>query len=133
MSLIPASSITSDALHAERKRLEVITQNIAHAYTTSGPNGKPYQKQQPIFESVLDKKTGLNTVRLKVETDDTQGQKMYNPGDPHADAKGMVEMPNVKPFEELIAMNQSSRAYEAILSAAKAAESMAQKTLTIGR
>jgi flagellar basal-body rod protein FlgC len=137
MSLIPGLGLVSSALQAEKIRLECTLQNIVNAQTTKGPDGKAYQKQSPVFESVLDKnldKNGLQAVKVsKILKDDSQGEKIYRPGHPHADEKGMVEMPNVKMPEEMVNMISSSRCFEAVLGAANIAESLARKTLSIGK
>ena len=44
---------TAAALDAERTRLDVISENIANANTTHGPDGKPYQRQIVMFETAL--------------------------------------------------------------------------------
>ncbi len=53
MNILSGIESTSAALDAERLRMEVISQNIANANTTKGPDGKPYQRQQVSFESVI--------------------------------------------------------------------------------
>ncbi len=137
MSLIPGIELVSASLQAEKTRLECITQNIVNAQTTSGPNGKAYQKQEAVFESFLDKTMGLanlQSVRVsKISKDSSQGDKIYKPGHPHADANGMVQMPNVKVHEEMVNMISSSRSFEASLSVAHTATDLARKTLSIGR
>ncbi len=137
MSIIPGIELVSASLQAEKIRLECITQNIINAQTTRGANGMPYQKQDAVFEAVLDKSLGLEglqSVRVsKIMKDESAGSKMHKPGHPHADAHGMVEMPNVKIHEEMVNMISSSRAFEASLSVAHTAEGLARKTLSIGR
>ena len=46
------------ALDAERTRLDVISENIANAHTTRGPDGKPYQRQVVVFETALQNAIG---------------------------------------------------------------------------
>ncbi|MBC2595004.1 flagellar basal body rod protein FlgC [Ruficoccus amylovorans] len=133
MNLIPGSSATASALQAHTVRLETIAQNIANADTTRGPDGKPYQRQMVSFESELDA-FGQTCVKIAgVESDRSPGTLVSNPGHPHADENGMVQMPNVHPSIEMVDMIAASRAYEANLSVAKTAHQMALKTLEIGR
>jgi flagellar basal-body rod protein FlgC len=58
---------------------------------------------------------------------------IYNPGHPHADKDGMLRMPNVQLAVEMVDLMGASRAYEANLSVARNARSMAMKALTIGK
>ncbi|HZQ46763.1 MAG TPA: flagellar basal body protein, partial [Verrucomicrobiae bacterium] len=53
INLLPGINSTSAALDAERIRMDVVSQNIANVDTTHGLDGKPYQRQQVVFESVL--------------------------------------------------------------------------------
>src|SRR5262245_11372844 len=140
MDLLPAIDVTSDALNAERVRLEVIGQNIANAQTTRGPNGLPYQRKVVTFETQLREAGGveggvpINGLRVAAVTaDPTPGEQIYNPGHPHADANGMVRMPNVKIAQEMVDLVTASRAYEANLSVVRTARQMAQRALQIGK
>jgi len=49
ISLLPGIASTTAALNAERVRLDIISQNIANAQTTRGPDGQPYVRQQVVF------------------------------------------------------------------------------------
>ena len=53
INLLSGIDSTAAALNAERIRMDVISQNIANVNTTRGIDGKPYQRQQVVFESVL--------------------------------------------------------------------------------
>ena len=53
INILTGIDSTSSALNAERIRMDVVSQNIANVNTTRGPNGKPYVRQQVVFEAVL--------------------------------------------------------------------------------
>lgn len=126
-------------MNAERSRLEVIAQNIANANTTRGLNGKPYARQQVVFESVLQQAQAGNAVGVtaprvaSIRTDNTLGRQVYQPGHPDADEKGMVRMPNVNLFEEMADMVVASRSFEANLAVMKNGRSLAMQALNIGK
>src|SRR5271165_3674947 len=93
---------TTAALDAERTRLDVISENIANANTTRGPDGKPYQRQVVVFESALQQALGAEgqtqTPTLQVARIDKDARPpilVYEPGHPDADANGMVALPNI--------------------------------------
>lgn len=133
MQIIPGIHLTASALDAHKVHLEAIAQNIANAQTTRGPDGLPYQRQMVSFKSVLDK-AGHHGVRVaSIVRDTNPGPVVYNPSHPHADAEGMVRMPNVAMSLEMVDMIAASRAYEANLSVAKTAKTMAARALEIGR
>ena len=142
MELITGISASSGALNAQRTRLDFIAQNIANANTTRGPDGRPFQRQIVTFESQFLNAQGagpgngssLSTVRVaEVSNDPTPGQRVYDPGHPDADEKGMLTMPNVNIAHEMVDLITASRAYEANLSVVKNSRQMALKTLEIGR
>lgn len=132
---------TAAALDAEHTRLNVISQNIANAYTTHDVDGKPYQRQVVVFESALqnamngDGASGsMSTLQVaKIGHDNSPFPKVYDPGSPDADSQGMVAMPNVNIHEEMADMISASRTYEANLAVVKNARSMAMQTLAIGK
>lgn len=133
MELITGGNAAADAMAAEKLRIRLISENIANAQTTKGPNGKTYCRKIAVFESFLDK-NNCASVRVKeIANDKSAGDKIYNPAHPHADKNGFVEMPNVKVSKEMVDMILSSRAYEANLKGFKMVQSIAQKTLQIGK
>ena len=115
--------------------MDIVAQNIANAYTTKDVNGGPYQRQTVSFQTMLGGMSGVEKgVRVSgVKPDTTPGDMVYNPGHPHADKDGMLRMPNVQLAVEMVDLMGASRAYEANLSVARNARSMAMKALTIGK
>lgn len=131
---------STTALEAERTRLDVISQNIANAHTTRGPNGQPYQRQVVVFETALQQALAgqgaaqSGGVRVsRIESDHRAPLMIQQPGHPDADSRGMVAMPNINLHEEMADMISASRAFEANLSVIKNARSMALQSLSIGK
>ncbi len=131
---------TAAALSAEQTRLDVISENIANANTTHGPDGKPYQRQVVVFESAMQKAMNsdggvqMPPIQVaKIEKDNTPPIKIYDPGNPDADANGMVETPNININEEMADLISASRTFEANLAVVKNDRAMAQETLSMGK
>jgi len=132
---------TVAALDAERTRLDVIAENIANANTTHGIDGKPYQRKVVVFENALQQAMGSGsngslTAQLRVariEKDTRPPIEIYEPGNPDADARGMVATPNINVHEEMADLISASRAFEANLAVVKNEKSMAMQTLSIGK
>ena len=140
LSLLSGVQSTSSALEAERIRMEVISQNIANANTTRGPDGKPYQRQEVVFETLLNRQlsggmdAGTKSVHIaRISKDTTEPRLVYNPGHPDANKQGMVAMPNINVHEEMVDMIAASRSFEANLAVVKTARSMAMQTLNLGK
>src|SRR5580693_532109 len=131
---------TAAALSAEQTRLDVISENIANANTSHGVDGKPYQRQMVVFESALQQAVNSDgTVQMppiqvaRIEKDNSPPIKVYEPGNPDADANGMVSTPNINVSEEMADLISASRTYEANLAVIKNARTMASETLSIGK
>lgn len=138
--LLPGAGSTVSALNAERVRLEVIAQNIANAHTTRAVDGKPYRRQEVCFQTAL-QQAGLEGPEalgggprvVKIRADLRPGQAVYQPGHPHADADGMLQLPNVNIHEEMADMIVASRSFEANLAVIRNSRQLATQTLALGR
>jgi flagellar basal-body rod protein FlgC len=141
INILTGIDSTSSALDAERIRMDVIAENIANANVTKDVDGKPYQRQEVVFESVLRAQqdldapdSGSQTVQIaRVQKDSRPPRLVYNPGHPDANSKGMVAMPNINIHQEMVDMIASSRSYEANLAVVKNARAMAMGALSIAR
>jgi flagellar basal-body rod protein FlgC len=141
INFIPSLPSTTAALDAERTRLEVIAQNIANSNTTRGLDGHPYQRQQVVFETALQRAQGkggnISSVPLpqvsRIQKDSSPGQMVCQPGHPDADANGMVQLPNVNIYSEMADMIVASRTYEANVAVFKNGRAMAMQALSIGK
>ena len=128
-------------MQAERIRMEVIAQNIANSNTTRDLDGRPYQRQQVIFETVLKNQQAPGMlgaderlVRVaRIEKDPRPPHLIFNPNHPDANADGMLAMPNINVQEEMADLIASSRSFEANLAVVKNARAMALQTLAIGK
>jgi len=141
IDLLPGVNSTASALTAERIRMDVVSQNIANMNTTRGLDGRPYQRQHVVFESVLQQQqtgdaTGAQPQSVnvaRIEKDSRPPRLVYNPGHPDADSQGMVAMPDINMHEEMVDLITASRAFEANLAVMKNARGMALQTLAIGK
>lgn len=137
INILTGIQSSAAALDAERTRLNVISENIANADTTSGPNGKPYRRQVVVFESALQQAMNgqkVPTLRVAaIEKDPSPFQMVYEPGNPAANAQGMVAMPNVNVQEEMADLISASRAFEANLAVVRNARTLANETLTMDK
>ena len=51
MSLFHLLSVSASGLEAQRRRAEVLTENLANSETTKTSQGGPYRRKNVIFES----------------------------------------------------------------------------------
>ena len=145
MDFFTAMDVSSSAMTAERTRMNLISSNLANANSTRTAEGGPYKRKDAVFSAAplagkfnaaLDRVSQKNPVGVQVvqiAEDQNPPRLQYDPAHPDADAQGYVALPNVNVVEEMADMISATRAYEANVTAAQAAKSMALKTLEIGR
>jgi flagellar basal-body rod protein FlgC len=143
MESINAMDTSTSALTAERKRMNLIAENLANANATRTPEGGPYKRRDAVFAAVLAqgsfasamdraKGQGSRMVEVVEVREDTSPPRLqYDPTHPDADSKGYVAYPNVNVVEEMADMISATRAYEANVTASKASMSMDMKALEL--
>jgi flagellar basal-body rod protein FlgC len=127
--------IAGSGIETQAARLRVISENIANARSTASvPGGDPYTRQTITFESVLDRATGDNLVKVKqLGLDSTPFRIEEDPGNPAADEKGFVKTPNVDVLIELADLREANRSYEANLQVAKQSSDLMNQTVALLR
>ncbi len=147
MGLIDAIEIAGSGLTAERVRMDVTSENLANAQSTSGPGGKPYQRQEVVLQQVGTAGFGNELANAMnagqgepdeggvkvagIVADNTPDQQIYEPGNPDADAQGYVKMPNVNTVTEMTDLISESRSYQSDVTAMQTAKSMFNSMLGI--
>jgi len=135
MDLMHSLMISAAGMKVQGERLRVVAENLANADSVAEkPGGDPYRRKTITFRNELDRQLGLETVRVdKVGTDRSDFRMKYDPGNPAADEKGYVKLPNVNSLIEMTDMREAQRSYEANLKAIEVARSMLQRTIDLLR
>ncbi len=135
-----AFAVASSGLAAERARLTTIASNMANARTTRTPEGGPYRRQVPVFESeALDpfgnslEAATQRVVVSGINRDDRPPIQHYDPTHPDADARGFVLLPDINVMGEMVDLMTAQRAYEANANVIEATRDMAMAAIGIGR
>ncbi len=123
--------IAGSGLEAQSTRLRIISENIANAQSTANvPGGDPYTRQTISFENTLDRASGAELVKVKdIGRDSSPFRLEQDPGNPAADAKGFVKLPNVDMLVELADLREANRSYEANLQVAKQSSDLMNQTV----
>jgi len=148
MGLFDAIGIAGTGLTAQRIRMDVTSENLANADTTKGAGGQPYQRQDVVlgeigraggFSGALSgaiaqvggaQPAGGVQVTGIVQ-DATPDQQVYDPGNPEADAKGYVKLPNVNTVTEMTDLISEQQSYQSDVTAMQTAKAMFTSTLGI--
>jgi flagellar basal-body rod protein FlgC len=143
MDLESAIQISASGLKANRTWINVLSSNLANVNTTKTVEGVPYTRKTVIYEAVpaegfageLNAAMGTGAEKVEVAdivSDGRDFKQLYDPGNPDADDKGIVLMPNINPVEEMSNLVTASRAYEANLAALQTSRQLALKSMEIG-
>ena len=140
MAFMNSLNIAGSALTAERYKTDVILQNIANQNVAASKPEDAYQRKQVVFQEremtfdeVLNKAQGGGVRVASTEELKEDVNPVYDPDNPKADEDGYVYYPNVNNAEEQIDLLETTRAYEANLTALSVVKAMAAKTLEIGK
>ena len=135
--------IIGSALTAELQRSEVVAANLSNIHSTrGGPDGGPYRRRSVIFEealasasSALDGVPGSDGLASGVQVakvyEDTTTPfiERFDPGHADADERGIVRMPNVEVFKEMVDMSVIERSFQANLAAMRGYRQILQHTI----
>ena len=143
MSIFNSMQINASGLTLERLKMDTISTNIANVNTTRTEEGGPYRRKEVLFQENLknerDRLTGHNISTssgvkvIGIEEDTDNLNLVYNPEHPDADEEGYVSMPNVNMVDEMIALINAQRTYEANVTALNTNKSILKKTLEISK
>ncbi|HXE16609.1 MAG TPA: flagellar basal body rod protein FlgC [Stellaceae bacterium] len=140
MSLFSVFNISGSGMIAEQQRLTAVASNLANANSMGDSTGQPYRAREVVFEPLPADPgdsdgvsgVGMGGVRVAGVMQSTEpGREIYDPGNPQADDKGYVQMPNVNTTDEMVNMISAQKNYQADLEAFNVAKTLIQKTLTI--
>ncbi len=125
--------IAGSGLEAQSTRLRIVSENIANARSTGDtPGADPYRRKTITFGAELDQATGADVVSVKkLGVDQSKFIEEFDPGNPAADEKGMVKMPNVNILVEMADMREANRTYEANLQTVKQSRDLIAATLDL--
>ncbi|WP_417477383.1 flagellar basal body rod protein FlgC [Maricaulis sp.] len=130
-----AMQVSASGMRAQAARMRIISENIANADSTAREaGGDPYQRQIPVFDTELDRASGVNRVRMTdVARDESEFTLEYDPGHPAADESGYVRTSNVSMLVEMMDMREALRSYEANLNMIENSRRMQERALDLLR
>lgn len=135
MDLAASMAVAASGMRAQADRMRTITENIANANSTATtPGGDPYRRQLATINSEFNRQLGATMVEAgKPVQDMSDFREHYDPGNPMADTRGYVKLPNVNPLIEIMDMREAQRSYEADLTAMDATKTMLSRTIDLLR
>jgi flagellar basal-body rod protein FlgC len=132
MSFKDISTIAGSAMTAQSVRLNTIASNLANADTAAPSEAQAYRARKPVFAAVMENDAGGRVQVLDVVQSADPVRKVYEPGNPLADAEGMVVYSNVNSVAEMADMMSASRAFETNVEVLGRIKSMQASLLKLG-
>ncbi|MDX3885289.1 flagellar basal body rod protein FlgC [Edaphosphingomonas haloaromaticamans] len=133
MDLKSSIGVSASGLRAQSLRMRIIAENLANSDSVARTaGGDPYRRRVATFKAEVDRATGATNVKVRsIEGDKTDFQRIYQPGNPAADAQGYVLRPNVNGLVEAADMKAAQRSYEANLNAIESARNLTMRTIDL--
>ena len=110
-------------MRVQSERIDITSQNLSNVDTPG------YKRKQLIIENGGE---AFNQA-MRVQLDQTEGERRFDPAHPMADGEGYVTMSNVSLVTEMADMREANRTYEANLNSFQQARSMYKSLLDILR
>jgi flagellar basal-body rod protein FlgC len=134
MSFKDISQIAGSAMAAQTVRLNTVASNLANADSVGGSEAQTYRARKPVFAAVMndDSREGGRVQVLDVVESSEPLRKVFEPGNPLANADGMVYYPNVNQVAEMTDMMSASRAFETNVEVLGRIRTMQQSLLKLG-
>lgn len=135
MDLNTSMIVAASGMRAQSTRMRIIAENIANSNSTAQtPGGDPYRRKVATVKSDFDRELNATLVKPgKPVSDMTEFHMQFDPGNPAADSKGYVKLPNVSSLVEVMDMREAQRSYEADISVMEASKSMLARTVDLLR
>jgi len=135
MSTFSTFDIAGSALSAQSLRLNLTASNLANMHDVAGSPDEIYRARQAMFRAATDPfGNALASVKvLGVVESSAPPIERYDPGNPQANAAGLVYATNVNEMEEMANMISASRSYQSNLEVINTAKELLLRTLTLGQ
>lgn len=117
-------------LSAQMVRMNAAASNLANAGSVASSEADAYRPLRPVFQSELDRATGLDTVRVSaVIRSEAAPIKRHDPDHPMADADGNIWEAPVDETGEMVEIMESARQYQNLVEALQTAKQLMLDTM----
>ncbi|QGN58026.1 flagellar basal body rod protein FlgC [Nostocoides sp. HKS02] len=115
-----------------RTWLDAVADNIANVNTVRPTSGRAFQARYVVAEAA--NYGGTDGVRVAgAEFGDPVGRVTYQPGNPLADARGYVRLPDIDLADQMSQLIMAQRGYQANLAVVERATAAYQQAIGLGR
>lgn len=142
--LVHSLAVSASGLTAERLRLAVISNNIANLDTDVTATGQPFRRRSVVLAERPGESSpiiagpaaaggvGDGVEVVAIVPDPAPPGRVYDPGNPLADAQGYVVRDTSSPVLEMVDLLDAARHYQANVTAFQTAKAMIEAAIRIG-
>lgn len=131
--MFDALGIIGSAMHVHQSWMDAISDNIANVNTVRPTSEAAFQARYVVAQSVEDGGTGAGVAVGGVALGSATGKLAYDPGNPLADARGYVRLPDIDLGEQMTSMIMAERGYQANVSNLDRVRETYQAAIAMGR
>ena len=125
---LKSMAASAHGMEAHAARVRVSSENIANSKTPG------YRRKILAFEQAIDQTSGISVVKPgRLDLDQNQLKRIYDPSHPLSDAEGYFEGSNVNSMIEVADAREAQRSYEANLKMFDQARQMSSSLLELLR
>ena len=130
MAIFGALNTSATGLHVYRTWLDAVSDNIANVSTARSTADNAFQARYVVAAAGQ----GLSGVGVTgIALGSAQGRLVHEPGNPLADANGMVRYPDIDMGEQMTHLLMAQRAYQANLSVVSRMTDAYRAALELGK
>ena len=130
MGIFGALNTSATGLHVYRTWLDAVSDNIANVSTARSTADNAFQARYVVAAAGQ----GLSGVGVTgIALGSAQGRLVHEPGNPLADANGMVRYPDIDMGEQMTHLLMAQRAYQANLSVVSRMTDAYKAALELGK
>lgn len=134
MGLFDIFSISGSGVGLNRAWMDAVSDNISNVNTVRRTSESAFQARYVVAQSTDVTGTGGGGVAVSgIALGDAQGLVVSDPGNPLADANGMVRRPDIDLGDQMTQLIQAQRGYQANLAVIQRATDAYTAALQVGK
>lgn len=131
--MFDALHVIGSGMHVGQAWMDAISDNLANINTAMPTSGPAFQARYILAQSLEGRATGNGVGVAGVMLGNPVGRLTYDPGNPLADAKGYIRLPDIDLGEQMTTMIMAERGYQANIANLDRVRETYQATIQMGR
>jgi len=133
--MFDAIGIAGSGLDTYKTWIDALSDNVANVNTARPMSSPAFQERFIVAQSVEGgaDNVGEGVAVTSVALGNPQGRVVYDPGNPLANAQGLVRLPDINLSDQMTALIIAQRAYQANAAVITRAQTAYQAALNIGK